>query len=215
MNIGSDLLFLFIFCSGFSFSFSSRWHCSARKGPYALRPVSQQSPQGCPRNSANICLVEHRSFSAFEGGMSAASFLHSSFLQAVNAVMLWLVRAEKVPQASEHLCPAKLQTRCDICCACQSICPFIPTDSGVEEAVVMSQQSLSIGNAPSPKLEYDDILDSTYVRGHARLSTDAITERRRLKTNKSNKHKQTIKTRPGTIGCRCKSAMDDCVHPCK
>ena len=28
--------------------------------------------------------------------MSAASFLHSSFLQAVNAVMLWLVRAEKV-----------------------------------------------------------------------------------------------------------------------
>ena len=39
--------------------------------------------------------------------MSAASFLHSSFLQAVNAVMLWLVRAEKVPQASEHLCPAK------------------------------------------------------------------------------------------------------------
>ena len=115
----------------FSFSFSSRWHRSARKGPYALRPVSQQSPQGCPRNSANICLVEHRSFSALEGGMSAASFLHSSFLQAVNAVMLWLVRAEKVPQASEHLCPAKLQTRCDICCACQSICPFIPTDSGV------------------------------------------------------------------------------------
>ena len=108
---------LFVFC--FSFSFSSRWHRSARKGPYALRPVSQQSPQGCPRNSANICLVEHRSFSTLEGGMSAASFLHSSFLQAVNAVMLWLVRAEKVPQASEHLCPAKLQTRCDICCACK------------------------------------------------------------------------------------------------
>ena len=63
--------------------------------------------------------------------MLAASFLHSSFLQAVNAVMLWLVHAEKVPQASEHLCPAKLQTRCDICSACQSICPFIPTDSGV------------------------------------------------------------------------------------
>ena len=61
--------------------------------------------------------------------MLAASFLHSSFLQAVNTVMLWLVRVEKVPQASEHLCPAKLQTRCDICCACQSICPFIPTDS--------------------------------------------------------------------------------------
>ena len=118
-----------------SFSFSSRWHRSAQKGPYALRPVSQQSPQGCPRNSANICLVEHRSFSALEGGTSAASFLHSSFLQAFNAVMLWLVRAAKVPQASEHLCLAKLQTRCDICCACQSICPFIPTDCGVPRTV--------------------------------------------------------------------------------
>ena len=36
---------------------------------------------------------------------------------------------QKVPQASEHLCPAKLQTRCDICCACESVCPSIPTDS--------------------------------------------------------------------------------------
>ena len=36
---------------------------SLGKCPYALRPVSQQSPQGCPWNSANICLVEHRSFS--------------------------------------------------------------------------------------------------------------------------------------------------------
>ena len=70
-------------------------------------------------------------FSTLEGRMSATSFLHSSFLQAVNAVMLWLVCVEKVPQASAHLCPAKLQIRCGICCACQSICPFIPTDSGV------------------------------------------------------------------------------------
>ena len=30
------------------------------------------------------------------GWNSAASFLHSSFLQAINAVMLWLVRIEKV-----------------------------------------------------------------------------------------------------------------------
>ena len=54
----------------FSFSFSSRWHRSARKGPYTPRPASQQSPQGCPRNSTNICPVEHRSFSTLEGGMS-------------------------------------------------------------------------------------------------------------------------------------------------
>ena len=128
------------------FSFSSKWH---RHGPYALRPVSQQSPQGFPRNSANICLVEHRSLSTLEDGMSAASFLHSSFLQAVNAVMLWLVRAEKVPQASEHLCPAKLQTRCDICCACQSVCPFIPTDSGRPRTVDKHQaDGLCTGHRP-------------------------------------------------------------------
>ena len=86
-------------------------------------------------NLANICLVEHRSFSALEGGMSAASFLHSPFLQVINAVMLWPVHVQKVPQASEHLCPAKLQTRCDICCACLPICPFIPTDSSVPSTV--------------------------------------------------------------------------------
>ena len=40
-----------------SFSFSSRWHRNTRKGPYTLHPISQQSPQGCPRNSANIWLV--------------------------------------------------------------------------------------------------------------------------------------------------------------
>ena len=58
--------------------------------------------------------VEHRPFSILEGGMSAVSFLHSSFLQAINAVMLWLVHVEKAPIACEHLNPAKLQTRCDI-----------------------------------------------------------------------------------------------------
>ena len=47
--------------------------------------------------------------------MSAASFLHSSFLQAINAVMLWPVHVERVSQASEHLCPAKQQTRLEGC----------------------------------------------------------------------------------------------------
>ena len=112
-----------------SFSLSSRWHYSTWKGPYALCLISQQSPQGYPRNSANICLVEHRSFLTSEDGKLAASFLHSSFLQAISAVMLWPVHVQKVPQASEQLCPSKLQTRCDMCCACQSICPLIPTDS--------------------------------------------------------------------------------------
>ena len=128
-------------------SFSSRWYSSARKGPYTLRPVSQQSPQGCPRNSAYICLVEHRSFSALAGGMSAAYFLYSSFLQAITAVMLWPVHVQKVPQASEHLRHAKLQTRCDIynllCLPlCQSICLFIPTDSGMPRTVDPQKSSM-------------------------------------------------------------------------
>ena len=108
------------------FSFSSRWHRSVGKGTYTLRPVSQQSPQDCPWSSANICLVEHKLYSTLKGRVSTASFLHFSFLQVISAVMPWPVHVQKVPQASEHLCPAKLQTWCDICCACQSICPFIP-----------------------------------------------------------------------------------------
>ena len=119
-----------------SFTFSSRWYHSAPKRLCALRSVSQQSPQGCLRNSTNICLVEHRSFSTLKGVKSAASFLHSSFLLAINSVTLLPVQFQKVPQSFEYLCPAKLQTRCDICCACQSICPFIPTDSGVPRTVV-------------------------------------------------------------------------------
>ena len=69
----------FSFKFQFIFIFTSRWYsCAARKGPHALRHVIQQSPQGCPRNNADICLVEHRSFSTLEGRMSAAFFLHSS-----------------------------------------------------------------------------------------------------------------------------------------
>ena len=126
----------------FGFSFYSRWHPNAWKGPYALRPVSQQVS---PRLSSKQCqcLAELRSFPTSEGGMSAASFLHSSRLQAISAVMLLPVHVQKVPQASEHLCPVKLQTRCDICCACQSICTFIPTDSGVSRVVDPQKPSQS------------------------------------------------------------------------
>ena len=103
--------------SSFSFSFSTRWHLSAWKGPYALHPAFQQSLQGCSRNSANICLVEHRLFSTLEGGLSAASFLNSLSFRRPKLLMLWPGYVQKVPQAPEHLSPVKLQTRCDICCA--------------------------------------------------------------------------------------------------
>ena len=88
--------------------FSSRWHRSALNGPYALRPVSQQSTQGCPRNRANICLVERRSFSTLEGGMSAASFLHSSFLQAIRAVMLKPLNTSSLPSCRPDVISAVL-----------------------------------------------------------------------------------------------------------
>ena len=67
--------------------------------------------------------------------MATAFFLRFFFIQAISAVMLWPVYAQKVPQGSERLCPAMLQTRCDICCACQSICLFISTDSGMPRAL--------------------------------------------------------------------------------
>ena len=35
-----------------------------------------------------------------------ASFLHSSYLQAINAVLFWPVHVQKVTQASKRLCPA-------------------------------------------------------------------------------------------------------------
>ena len=67
--------------------------------------------------------------------MSAAYFPHSSFLQAINAVMLWPLHVQAVPQASKHLCPAKLQTRCDVCCACLSAekCPINETASELSQ----------------------------------------------------------------------------------
>ena len=108
-----------------SFSFSPRWHRSARKGSYELRPISQQSPQGCPRNSANVCLVEHRFFPT-----SFVSFLNSSVLQAISAVMLWPVYVQKVPQTSEHFCPAKLQTTCDIASLFARSFPLTPACPG-------------------------------------------------------------------------------------
>ena len=95
--------------------------------------------------------------------MSAASFLHSSCLQVINAVILWPVHVQKVPQASDHLCPAKLQTKCDICYACQSFCPFIPTDSGVLRTVD-PQTSLSPKTVRALCQSGQPIPDSAFCR---------------------------------------------------
>ena len=106
-----------------SSSFCSRWHHSAWKCSSMLCPASQQCPLGCLQNSALVCLAEHRSFPTLEGEMSAASFFHSSFLQAIITVILW----PALQSSTKHICPARTQTRY-ACCACQSVCPFIPSD---------------------------------------------------------------------------------------
>ena len=94
---------------------------------FKFRLKIASKPQDCPlKSAANVCLVEHIIIVPVLGGWNVGRFLSQlSFLQAISAVMLWPIPVQKVPQASEYLCPVKLQTRCDICCVCQSVCPFI------------------------------------------------------------------------------------------
>ena len=95
-------------------------------GSFAYLLVSPQPLEGHLWKSTSIGLVVHRSSSIPEGRMLTTSFLHPSFLQAISAVMLWCVHVEKVPQASQHLCAAKLETSCQVSYAFQSICQ-LPT----------------------------------------------------------------------------------------
>ena len=92
---------------------------------------------------AKFGLVEYRPFPTLLSETSAAYFLYTSVLQAINVVMIWPVHFQKVPKGSEYLCPAKLQIRCDTCCACQSIGLFIFTDSGMLRAIISKQVSPS------------------------------------------------------------------------
>ena len=80
-----------------------------------------------------VWLIEHRSFPTPRVEYRPLPF--STPLQAISTAILWPVHVQNIPQASEHLCPAELQTRCDICCARQSVCLFIPTDPGMPRAV--------------------------------------------------------------------------------
>ena len=126
---GRILFVLFLLLSAqFQFLLKTASKSSERpiRAPPRLTAVSPRFPL-----KRYQCLVEHRPFPTSEAGMSATSFINSPFLQAIDVVML---HVQKVPQAYEHLCPATLQTRCNICCACHSICSFIPTDPGMPRA---------------------------------------------------------------------------------
>ena len=63
---------------------------STRKCPYTLRTVSRRSPQRRHWNNISAGLIEHRSFPISWGGTSAAFFLHSPVLQAINAGLFFL-----------------------------------------------------------------------------------------------------------------------------
>ena len=54
--------------------------------------TSTQFPQPCSRQSTNFSLVESGLFPTSEGGMSATSFPHSSFLRVISVVILWSVQ---------------------------------------------------------------------------------------------------------------------------
>ena len=55
------------------------------------------------------------------GRPSTASFLHSSFLKAIGAVVLWSFLVQTVPQASQYFRSTKLRSTCDSGSACQFI----------------------------------------------------------------------------------------------
>ena len=90
--------------------------------------ISRQCPQGCPQNSANVGLVEHRSFPTSDRGRWTRHPLpFSSFFPVRNAVIFWSVCTQNVPQASQYFCATKLQTGWDVCLACQSILTLLTT----------------------------------------------------------------------------------------
>ena len=77
-------------CTNFSVSFQVLHNMASQRSERPIRApprLSAVSPR-LPSKQCQCCLVEHRSFPTSEGGMSAASFSHSFFLQAFNAVML-------------------------------------------------------------------------------------------------------------------------------
>ena len=150
-----------------SSSFCSRWHHSARKGPHALHLVSQQSPQGCLRNSTNIFRVEHKSFQTLEGGKLAFAILRSSFLYVISTgrveswpfpfcaplsfmwSVLWRCGLSRVRKFLKPLSTFGLSScRPDVmsAVACQSVHPFIPSDSGM--AIQGHRRARSRNSAP-------------------------------------------------------------------
>ena len=97
----------------FRFNFPSRWYRRALRCLHALRHVSEESPQGCPRNSANIILAERRAFPTSESGTSAAYFLHSSFLQTITVLDARTLSSTRLTRPFWRVFPRSLLRRFD------------------------------------------------------------------------------------------------------
>ena len=93
-------------------SLGLRWHFSAWKWPYALCLISQQSPQGCPSNSASVGLVTVRLFLTFEDGQSD----HYQLLRTDNQIIInlwgWTIRSLSTFEdgQSDHYQPLRMDS---------------------------------------------------------------------------------------------------------
>ena len=115
-----------------SLSFCSRRQCLGN-AHMCSAPSLSSLPKVAPKTVPSVCLnTDHFQPQRVEY-WPLPFFTPLSFRRS----MLWcsglsMFRKFHKPPST---CPAKLQTRCEICCAWQSICPFIPTDSGMPRAV--------------------------------------------------------------------------------
>ena len=110
-------------------SFCSRWHHSAQKDPYALCPISQQSPQCCLLNSAKFFFGWTQIVTVL-GGWNVSCFLFS--LLSCMWSMLWCSGLSMFRKFRKPLGTSVLP-------GCRSgvtspVCLFIPFDSGMTRA---------------------------------------------------------------------------------
>ena len=119
-----------------SFSFSSRCHHSALKGLSIHAPPCLSAVFPILPSKQCQCLSGWTQFISDLGGWNVCHFL--SLLLFPSGDQCCDALACPCSEGSTSLgapLPCQAAERCDICCACQSICLFIPTDSGMSRAV--------------------------------------------------------------------------------
>ena len=106
----------------------SKCHQIARSGPYALRPDFHKSSKRCKKLPFK---QKHCWSTQVDADLETTNVrrflspipLHSCHQRCDDAAV-----CQNAPLACQHLCPAKLQTSCNVCCFCQSLCLSTPSD---------------------------------------------------------------------------------------